>query len=72
MNISKNDLKRFNNTVGADICFNDSYNLAKGYCKYEIFKKLSSIKKLHFGVFPTTKKLTEKILKLYPQEITLI
>ncbi len=72
MNITKEDLKRFNNTNGNDICMNDNYNLSKGYCKYDIYRKLSFIKNTYFGMFSSNKKLTINILKRFPEEIILI
>ena len=72
MNITKKDIQLFNKTRLDDICFNDSYNLAKGYCSYSVFRALLHIKKIHYGMFSKGKKLTADILKQYPQDITII
>jgi len=73
MNITKNDIRRFNRTNLTDICIgNDNYNLAKGYCKYDVYRCLMGIRTSEYGIFSKGKPITEKILKNYPQEVTLI
>lgn len=71
MKITNDDIKRFNKTNLNDICFNDVYNLSKGYCKMDIWLKLNSIRVSHFGMFSKGMKLTIDIIKQYPQEITI-
>lgn len=72
MEITNEDLKRFNKTQLNDICFNENYNKSKGYCSMDIWRALNHVRVKHFGMFSKDKKLTRNILKDYPSEVTLV
>ena len=61
--ITKKELRQYYKTNRQDICYNDNYNLAKGYCNIKVFLFLEGIARQKYGWDYKNFKLTQDILE---------